>query len=406
MSFRDRTVVLGVGGGIAAYKACELARLVVKGGGRVRVAMTPAATRFVGPLTFQAISGATVATDLLDPEQERSYGHLALARQADLFVVAPATADLIARLRAGMGDDAVTTSALAMTCPVLVAPAMNTRMWGNAAVQENLAALRARGWHVVGPGAGELADGDVGEGRLAEPAEIAAAAERLLGRRDLEGRRVVVTAGPTREPIDPVRFVSNPSTGKMGYAIARAARRRGAEVVLVSGPVSLEPPPGVKVVRVGAAEELARALLAEVDAADLVVAAAAVSDYRPKRPSDRKLKKSDGEESIVFTRTPDALLAAGERFAGRAGAPVLVGFAAETEDLVENARGKLARKRLDLVVANQVGAPGAGFGGDRNAVLLVEAAGTPREVAGTKDEVAEAILDRAVELLGAKRPRG
>src|SRR5512138_3882943 len=201
MNFRNRTVVLCVGGGIAAYKACELARLVVKGGGTVRVAMTPAATRFVGPLTFQAISGAPVLTDLLDPSADLQYGHLALARVADLLVVAPATADLIARIRAGMGDDAVTTTVLAATCPVLLAPAMNTRMWRNAAVQENLAALRARGMHVVGPASGELADGDVGEGRLAAPEDIARAAVRLLGRRDLSGRKVLVTAGPTREPI-------------------------------------------------------------------------------------------------------------------------------------------------------------------------------------------------------------
>src|SRR5512141_318274 len=239
MDFRNRTVVLCVGGGIAAYKACEIARLVVKGGGRVRVAMTPAATRFVAPLTFQALSGAPVLVDLLDPAAESTYGHLALARMADLVIVAPATADLLARIRAGMADDAVTTSVLAATCPVLLAPAMNTRMWRNPATQENLAALRARGFHQVGPGAGELADGDVGEGRLADPLEIAAAAARLLGPRDLEGRRVIVTAGPTREPIDPVRFISNPSTGKMGYAIAAAAARRGASVTLVSGPTAL-----------------------------------------------------------------------------------------------------------------------------------------------------------------------
>ena len=233
MDFANRTVVLGVGGGIAAYKACEVARLVVKGRGKVRVAMTPAATRFVGPLTFQAISGAPVVVDLLDERTEQSYGHLQLAREADLFLVAPATADLLARLRAGMANDAVTTTALAVTCPILIAPAMNTRMWKNPAVQENLAALIARGWHVVGPGAGELADGDVGEGRLAEPEEIATAASRLLGNLDLSGRRVVVTAGPTREPIDPVRFISNRSSGKMGYALAEAARRRGASVTLV-----------------------------------------------------------------------------------------------------------------------------------------------------------------------------
>ncbi len=403
-AFQDRTVVLGVGGGIAAYKACEVARLVVKGGGRVLVAMTRAATRFVGPLTFQAISGAPVLVDLLDAEQERSYGHLRLAREASVLVVAPATADLIARLRAGMGDDAVTTTALAVTCPVLLAPAMNTRMWTSPAVQENLAALVARRWHVVGPGSGELADGDVGPGRLAEPAEIAEAAARLLGPLDLVGRRVVVTAGPTREPLDPVRFVSNRSSGKMGFALARAAARRGAEVVLVTGPVQLPEPGGVRVVRVETAEEMARAVEAEAEAMDLFVGAAAVSDYRPAAVAPEKMKKGQGDEHLALARTPDILAGLGERFGGKAGGPVLVGFAAETERVVENARDKLRRKRCDLVVANDVRRPGAGFATDTNRVTLVAADGLA-EVAGTKDLVADAVLDRVVPLLDRKRPR-
>jgi phosphopantothenoylcysteine decarboxylase/phosphopantothenate--cysteine ligase len=401
MIFMNRTVVVAVGGGIAAYKACELVRQVVKGGGTARVAMTPAATRFVGTLTFQALSGAPVLTDLLDPAQETTYGHLAMARAADLLIVAPATADLIARMRAGMGDDAVTTTALAVTCPVLLAPAMNTRMWQNPAVQENLAALTARGWHTIGPGAGELADGDVGEGRMAEPAEIAAAAARLLGPRDLTGRKVLVTAGPTREPIDPVRFISNPSTGKMGFALAGSAARRGAQVVLVSGPAALADPPGVRVVRVTTAEEMARAVDAEAEGMALFVAAAAVSDYRPKEPLARKKKKGEGEESLVLSRTPDILASVSERFANAPRRPVLVGFAAETEDLLANAREKLRKKGCDLVVANLVGQPGAGFGSERNRVTLVGSS-EPVELAGTKDEVAEAILDRAVELLSGR----
>jgi len=402
-AFRHRTVVLGVGAGIAAYKACELARLFVKAGGAVRVAMTPNATRFVGPLTFQALTGHPVLVDLLDEAADRSYGHLELARAADLLVVAPATADLLARLRGGLADDAVTTTALACTCPVLLAPAMNTRMWKNAAVQENLAALQARGWHVVGPATGELADGDVGEGRLAEPEEIAREAQRLLGPRDLAGRRVLVTAGPTREPIDPVRFVSNPSSGRMGFAAARAAARRGAEALLVSGPSELSDPPGVKVVRVTTAEEMARAVL-DAGEQDLFVAAAAVSDYRPRDPAPAKRKKGEGDETLVLSRTPDILASLGERYGGRPGAPVLVGFAAETEDLLANAREKLRRKRCDLVVANQVGRPGAGFGGDRNRVTLVG----PSEIAeieGAKDAVANAILDWVVPILDARRPR-
>lgn len=403
--FRGRSVVLGVGGGIAAYKACEFARLLVKGGGTVRVAMTRNATRFVGPLSFQALTGHPVLVDLLDPEAERSYGHLQLARGADLLVVAPATADLLARLRSGMADDAVTTTALACTCPALLAPAMNTRMWQNAAVRENLAVLRQRGWQVVGPATGELADGDVGEGRLADPTEIADAAARLLGPHDLGGRRVLVTAGPTREPIDPVRYLSNPSTGKMGFALARAAARRGAEVLLVTGPSSLPDPVGVRVVRITTAAEMAGAVLEAAPSQDAFVASAAVSDYRPRERAASKKKKGEGDETLVLTRTIDILATLGERYGGLRGGPVLVGFAAETEDVVENAREKLGRKRCDFVVANAVGRPGEGFGADRNRVVLV----SPSEVVeidGTKDEVAEAILDRLAPVLELRRPRG
>jgi phosphopantothenoylcysteine decarboxylase/phosphopantothenate--cysteine ligase len=406
MDFANRTVVLGVGGGIAAYKACEVARLVVKGRGRVRVAMTRAATRFVGPLTFQALSGAPVVVDLLDEQTERSYGHLQLAREADLFLVAPATADLIARLRAGMGDDAVTTTALAVTCPVLIAPAMNTRMWKNAVVQENLAALVARGWHLIGPGAGVLADGDVGEGRLAEPDEIAMAASRLLGNLDLSGRRVVVTAGPTREPIDPVRFISNPSSGKMGYALAAVAARRGAEVVLVSGPTALPDPAGVRTIRVETAEEMARAVEDVAAGMDLFIGAAAVSDYRPVTAARHKVKKGAGDETLQLTRTPDILAGLGSRLAGKADAPVLVGFAAETEEVITRAREKLKGKRCDLVVANKVGGVGAssGFGSDTNRVALVSATELA-EIEGTKERVAEAIVDWILPVLDARRPR-
>ncbi|MBI5070821.1 MAG: bifunctional phosphopantothenoylcysteine decarboxylase/phosphopantothenate--cysteine ligase CoaBC [Deltaproteobacteria bacterium] len=402
--FTGRTIVLGVGGGIAAYKACEVARLFVKGGGAVRVAMTEAATRFVGPLTFQALTGAAPLTDVLDAAQDRTYGHLELGRAADLLVVAPATADLIARLRMGLANDAVTTVALACDCPVLLAPAMNTRMWANPAVRDNVAMLEKRGWHVVGPSSGALADGDIGPGRLADPEEIAAAAARLLGPRDLTGRKVVVTAGPTREPIDPVRFISNPSSGKMGFAVAKVAARRGARVVLVSGPVELHDPPKVKVVRVGTAEEMAAAVEEEANDLDLFVAAAAVSDYRPRDSVSQKKKKGDEDEALVLTRTPDILAGVGKRHSGRAGAPVIVGFAAETEGLLENAKKKLQAKKCDLVVANKVGRPGAGFSGDRNRVVLV-GPGERANVEGTKEEVAEAILDWAVELLDSRRPR-
>jgi len=404
MNFQNRTVVLCVGGGIAAYKACEVARLVVKGGGTVRVAMTPAATRFVQPLTFQAISGAPVLVDLLDPAADIAYGHLALARMADLVVIAPATADLLARVRAGMADDGVTTTVLAATCPVLAAPAMNTRMWRNPATQENVAALRARGVHLVGPASGELADGDVGEGRLTEPEEIALAASRLLGNLDLAGRKVLVTAGPTREPIDPVRFISNPSSGKMGYAVARVAAHRGADVTLVSGPTQLPDPPGVKVIRVETAEQMARAVELASGGMDLFVGAAAVSDYRPAAASARKIKKADGDETLVLARTPDILAGLGARFAGKKDGPVLVGFAAETEEVIARAREKLKGKGCDLVVANKVGGPGAGFGSDTNRVALVSAAELA-EIEGPKEKVAEAILDWILPVLEARRPR-
>jgi phosphopantothenoylcysteine decarboxylase/phosphopantothenate--cysteine ligase len=404
MNFQNRTVVLCVGGGIAAYKACEVARLVVKGRGTVRVAMTPRALRFVAPLTFQAISGAPVLVDLLDPASDLAYGHLALARMADLVVVAPATADLLARIRAGMADDAVTTTVLAATCPLLVAPAMNTRMWRSAVTQENVAALRARGVHVVGPGAGELADGDVGEGRLAEPEEIALAASRLLGNLDLAGRKVLVTAGPTREPIDPVRFISNPSSGKMGYALASVAARRGADVVLVSGPTQLPDPQGVKAIRVETAEQMARAVELELPGIDLFVGAAAVSDYRPAAASPRKIKKGEADETLVLARTPDILAGLGARFAGKKDAPVLVGFAAETEEVIARAREKLKGKKCDLVVANKVGGPGAGFGADTNRVALVSSTELA-EIEGPKEKVAEAILDWILPVLEGRRPK-
>lgn len=397
-------MIVAVGGGIAAYKACELVRLIVKGGGRARVAMTPAATRFVAPLTFQALSGAPVLVDLLDPTADLTYGHLELARAADLVIVAPATADLLARLRAGMADDAVTTTVLAATCPVLLAPAMNTRMWRNPATAENVAALRARGLHLVGPASGELADGDVGEGRLADPAEIALAGSRLLGALDLAGRKVLVTAGPTREPIDPVRFISNPSSGKMGYAVARVAARRGAEVTLVSGPTALPDPPDVEVVRVETAEEMARAVEGHAAEMDLFVGAAAVSDYRPRTAAAQKIKKRDGDETLVLSRTADILAGLGRRLAGQPRAPVLVGFAAETEEVIARAREKLKGKGCDLVVANKVGGPSAGFGADTNRVALVSATELA-EIEGTKEKVAEAILDWILPVLDARRPR-
>lgn len=396
---RGRHVLLCVGGGIAAYKSCELARLLVRAGALVDVALTAAAQRFVTALTFGALTQRPVATNLLDASEEQQIGHIGLADRAELAIVAPATANLLARMRSGMADDIVTTALLATGAPLLVAPSMNVHMWEHPATRENLAALRARGVHQVGPGSGEMACGHVGDGRLAEPWEILRAAAALLGPGDLDGRRVLVTAGPTREHLDPVRYLSNPSSGRMGYALAARAKARGAEVVLVSGPVELPAPDGVELVRITSAEEMADAVLPRAAACDAILMAAAVSDYRPQQVSAHKRKKSPGPESVVFERTRDILAELGMKFAGAPRRPLLVGFAAETERLVENAREKLTRKRVDLVVANDVG-PGGAFGNPENEVVIV----TPdREVPvprAEKARVADRVLDEVVRRLG------
>lgn len=396
----DRTVALGVGAGIAAYRACELARLLMKRGAHVRAAMTPNARQFVTPLTFQALTGHPVLTDLFDPAQDATFGHLALARAADLFVVAPATADLIARIRCGFADDPLTTALLASRCKVLLAPAMNTAMWENRQTQENLRALLADGrFFTVGPGVGTLADGDVGAGRLSEPWEIADAAEALLAPKDLSGWRVVVTAGPTREHLDPVRFLSNPSSGRMGYAVARAAAMRGARVLLVSGPTELPAPAGVEIARVTSAEEMAAAVLPEVPSCQLFVAAAAVADQRPKERASQKVKKREGEETMSLVRTPDVLLAASASAPAQGPRPILVGFAAETENLLANAREKLARKKLDLVAANDVSEAGGGFASASNRLALIDRQGQVVQLDRmSKEDAAHALLDRAVAL--------
>ncbi len=403
-----RTVVVGVGGGIAAYKACDLVRRLRERSLRVRVAMTPNARAFVGPLTFQALSGEAVLTDLLDPRQDQAFGHLDFSRSADLLVVAPATADLLGKLAGGLADDPVTGVALATRAPWLLCPAMNVAMWRSPRVQANLATLREEATvHVCGPAEGLLADGDVGPGRLAEVPDIVEAALRLLAPRDLEGVRVLVTAGPTREHLDPVRFLGNPSTGRMGFALAEAALARGAAVTLVSGPVELPDPPGVAVRRVTSAEEMAAAALAALPGAGLVVAAAAVSDFRPASPSPTKVKKQAAPRQLALERTPDVLLALSEAAPRGKGRPVFVGFAAETEGLVENAREKLAGKALDLVVANRVGLPGTGFAAAENEAILVGKGGEPEALPRmSKLALAHRILDRAAALLSRGASRG
>lgn len=402
-ALKGRRVVVGVGGGIAAYKACELVRELGRAGAEVRVAMTESARQFVTPLTFQALSGHPVLTDYFDPAQEGNFGHLDLARWAEAYVVAPATADLLARLRAGMANDAVTTSLLAFRGPVVLAPAMNVAMWDNPLTQENVAALLTHSrFSQVGPGAGLLACGDVGEGRLADVPRIVQAVAARFGAGPLAGKKVLLTAGPTREFLDPVRFISNPSTGKMGMALAHAARSLGAEVTVVLGPVGAVERGGLTVVDVVSADDMAREVLSRVESVDAFIATAAVSDWRPETRAPQKVKKgtTNTPESLRLVRTPDVLAEASRRVAGGAKRPMLVGFAAETERVLEHAREKLERKGLDAIVANDVTAPGAGFGTDTNHVTLLTRAGVQQELRGSKHEVARAIL----ELLLVPRP--
>src|SRR6266851_3481634 len=366
---KGRRVALGVGGGIAAYKACELVRELVRSGAQVRVAVTEAAQKFVTALSFLSLSGNPVLTDAYGSHQEPKFGHLDLARWADLYAIVPATADLLARIRAGLANDAVTTSLLAFRGPVLLAPSMNVAMLENRITQDNLQALAADArFAVVGPGVGLLADGDVGPGRLAEPAEILEALAKLASRGALSGVKVLVTAGPTREFLDPVRFLSNPSTGKMGLAIADAAKALGAEVTVILGPVGEAQSPGAEIVRVTSAEQMDEEVLKRISDVDYFVAAAAVSDYRPRSRASQKLKKSDSDEKLVLMRTPDVLADASKKVARLPRKPMLVGFAAETERLAENAQAKLLKKGLDVIVANDVSQPDAGFAVDTNRV--------------------------------------
>ncbi len=401
-------IVVAVGGGIAAYKACELVRLLTKAGARVQVAMTRRAQQVVGPLTLAALSGRAVFTDLFDLGQETEIGHIGVADRADLVIVAPATANLIARLAAGAADDVVTSVCLATTAPVLLAPSMNVNMWGHPLTAANVVRLTAvAGYKTVGPGDGFLACRWVGPGRLAEPADIVEAAARLLSPQDLVGRQVVVTAGPTHEPIDPVRFLGNRSTGKMGYAVAAAAARRGAQVTLIAGPTALPDPVGLEVVHVEDARAMAAALAARAWTVDAVVMAAAVADFRPQLAADKKLKRTElgPAPALALDANPDLLAGLGAERKQRGGGPLLVGFAAETHDVVAYARGKLASKGCDLVVANDVTAPGTGFGHDTNHVHLVEADAITEIALTDKATVAHRIWDRLAALLAARAAR-
>lgn len=391
-----KCVVLGVSGGIAAYKAADIVSRLKKLGARVRVVLTEHACRFFTPITFETLSGEPAYVDQFDRSFEIE--HISLAKSADLFLIAPATANVIGKIACGIADDLLTTVFLATTCPVLVAPAMNNAMWRADAVRQNVEVLKARGVHFVGPGVGHLACGDENvEGRMSEPEDIVRAVLELLTRqRDLEGRRIVVTAGPTREMIDPVRFLSNRSTGKMGYALAEAAKRRGATVTLVSGPTALTPPIGVELVEITSTQDLYEAMMLRAQTADAIIQAAAPADFTPASYSHDKIKKDGQGMALELAPTPDVALALGKR--KRAG-QVLVGFAAETGDRIENARGKLAKKNCDLIVFNDVTEPGAGFAVDTNRVTLVEAERETHIPLMDKLYVAGRILDRVAALL-------
>ena len=391
MGAEKSRVLLAVCGGIAAYKACEVLRGLQKAGCEVRVTMTEDATRFVGAATFEALSGSPVATSLYDYPGS-AIPHIELAEWADVAVAVPATANVLAKMACGIADDCLTTTLLACTCPVLAAPGMNVHMWRNAATQANVATLREHGVRLVGPDSGRLACGDVGEGKLACVDEIVAAALALLAPRDLVGLRVLVNAGPTHETIDPVRYIANRSTGKMGYAIAAAAARRGAEVTLVSGPTSLATPAGVRRIDVESAAQMHDAMLAAFDDADVAICSAAVADYTPAAPADHKLKKSrEHLDAIQLAETADILA----DLCAAKGSRIVVGFAAETDDLLAHAREKLARKGADLIVANDVSRPESTFGADTNRVALVSAEGVEQLETMPLADVADAILDAA-----------
>jgi phosphopantothenoylcysteine decarboxylase/phosphopantothenate--cysteine ligase len=389
-----KRILLCAGGGIAVYKTVELLRLLQKEEALVRAAMTRNAARFVTPLTFEALTGEPVYADMFADTGGDAIRHITWADWAEAVVVAPCTANLAAKLACGIADDAVSTLLLATRAPVLLCPSMNVNMFRHPATQENLERLARRGVAVMSPGQGFLACGWSGEGRLPEPLEIADRLKKLVSPRDFAGKTVLVTAGPTHEAIDPVRFVTNPSTGKMGYAVARAAEHRGARVILVSGPASLPEPLGVATVRVKSALEMRDAVLALADEADIVIKSAAVSDYRPENPAEHKIKKTEGGVLLEMVRNPDILLELGKR---KRSGQVLVGFAAETQNLEAYAREKLEKKNLDLIVANLVGKPDSGFGTETNRVVFLYKEKPPETLdLMSKEAAAHALLDRVL----------
>ena len=397
MTLEGKNVVLGVTGGIAAYKACELTSRLRKAGAQVYVVMTKNACQFVAPLTFETLSNHPVVTDTFARPSTWEVEHIALAKRADVFVIAPATANILAKMAHGIADEMLSTTVLATRAPVLVAPAMNTGMWENVATRENVKTLSAWGVRFIGPEGGFLACGDTGAGRMSEPKQIFdAIVETLLPRQDMQGLKVVVTAGPTVEKIDPVRYISNRSSGKMGYAIAEAAAKRGADVTLVTGPTRLEIPWGAKAVSIQSTQDLLEAMITHCPQADIVIQAAAPADFTPAVVADQKIKKQgDGDLVLTLRQTPDVAAHVGKM---KRSGQTLVGFAAETNDVLQNAEGKLTKKNLDMIVANDVTAPGAGFDVDTNIVTFVTRNGMETLPCLPKKQVADELLDRVMKL--------
>ena len=399
--FQGKSIVLGISGGIAVYKAVELLRLFTKAGADVHIIMTKNACEFVTPLTFQTLSGNPVHTDLFNLSQEQEIDHISLADRADLFVLAPATANLVGKIAQGLADDLLTTSIMATKAPVLVVPAMNSNMYENPVYQRNQKQLVEFGYHVMEPASGSLACGWEGKGKLPDPVEIFAVAESVFTPKDLLGCHVLVTAGPTRESIDPVRYVSNYSSGKMGFAIAAAAQQRGAQVLLIAGPTDLTVPVGVRCIPVFSANEMHAAVFGHLENIDVVVKAAAVADYKPVDSMPQKMKKTTDELTLHLEKTPDILAELGKQKEGR----VLVGFAAETERLLAHAAEKLQKKNLDLIVANDITQEGAGFDVDTNIVRFLHANGRVEELEKmSKAEVAQQLLNQVALLWKLKQP--
>lgn len=399
----NKKIILGVCGGIAAYKAIELLRLLTKAGAEVHVIMTGAAQEFVAPLTFQTLSSNPVHTELFNLIAEREICHISLADQADLFIIAPATANVIGKIAAGIADDMLTTTVMATKAPVLFAPAMNVNMFTNPIYQENEQKLRRLGYLFEAPVSGSLACGWEGEGKLAPPEAIFESAVSALTAKDLSAMTIMITAGPTREEIDPVRYISNHSSGKMGYALARVAQRRGAQVILISGPTALPRPDGIRLVNVTSAAEMRSAVLAHVNECDAIIKAAAVADYRPAVRNDTKIKKNLDSTTVVLVKNPDILAELSSMDHGARPRPFIVGFAAETDALAENAAKKLSDKKLDMIVANDISQPDAGFNVDTNrALLLFKDGSSIMSGLVSKDQLAATILDQIASHLAER----